>query len=780
MVNEGPNHMENSRSRVGQLVRWHARKGQAYVRSVSIDLNEKTESRFGQIFGIFETETDSRTADALIAHIEDAMLRAVDEAVKKDDTKTREEIFEAAIYRANHAVSRLLDDRGLPLDPRKIKSVIVAQKGYDVIMGIWGSPSALLFHPSTKNGTIRIFDLLEDKRPDHEKPMHQRSNRRGYTNVITGGIGKHDRLLVSTENPRKFMDDDRMIAAIMGSDPQNAAESLKEALSSLTPRLSFASLVIDAVDEEVVEYDAAQKTPSGTQGSIDALLKTTNTTHDILSPSLITGVWRKMSGGFNTILNDVRSTHARKTARPKKGKRPPKLATVAASGNAESDTGDGMKPPEIPLSALREAAPDAQKGPSFMDILQRAMSTVAVLKNKKGRKRTWNAMRRNAHKRIESYIMKYNGLTPKRRIILLATLAIVFFLNQSIAFADWQKQDNERIAAYEKSVLSIDQKIDSAEASIIYYDQERATELLDEAWSLIADLPQKNGGQKVQASRLTARIDEKRDGLRRAVPLGSPEVIATIVAGGGEPALQRMTARKGILWSLSEEGVVYKTVLDEGLTEKAGSAPEGTPTFLLTGTSSVFAGTDEGDITAITFSSDRISVLSIDFGDTDPSLEDADIYGPRLYVLDAAHNRILKHSPVKGGFAKPSLYLKDGTDVSNAVSISIDGAIYVLSDDGNVTKLLRGVREDYGVQKTDPPVTSARKLRVMEDSDRLYVLDTAPGRIIMFSKKTGALIAQYTSDTLDDATDFVVDESNGSFYVTAKNTILRFAIPEEG
>lgn len=771
--------MENSQSRVGQLVRWHARKGQTYVRSVSIDLNERTESSFGQIFGIFETETDSRTADALIAHIEDAMVRAVNEAVKKDDAKTREEIFETAIYRANHAVSRLLDDHGLPLDPRKIKSVIVAQKGYDVIMGIWGSPSALLFHPSTKNGTVRIFNLLEDKRPDHEKPMHQRSNRRGYTNVITGGIGKRDRLLVSTENPREFMGDDQMIAAIMVNDPQDAAESLKEALSSLTPRLSFASLVIDAVDEQVVEYDAAPETPSGTQGSIDALLKTTNTTHDILSPSLITGVWRKMSGGFNTILNDVRGTHARKTARPGKGKKALKPATVATSENAGGDTGDGITPPDTPLSALSEAAPDAQEGPSFTDILRRVIATVVVLKDGKGRKRTWNAMRRNARKWIESYIVKYNRLTPKRRVILLATLAIVFFLNQSIAFADWQKQGDERVAAYEKTVLSIDQKIDSAEASIIYHDHERAVELLDEAGLLIANLPQKNEGQKVQASHLTARIDEKRDEMRRAVPLESPEVIATIVAGGGEPTLRRMTARNGVLWSLSEEGVVYKTILNEGLTEKAGSAPEGTPSFLLTGTSSVFAGTDEGDITAITFSSDKISTLSIDFGDTDPSLEDADVYGPRLYVLDAAHNRILKHSPIKGGFAEPSLYLKDGTDVSNAVSISIDGAIYVLSDDGNVTKLLKGVREDYGVQKTDPPITSARKLRVMEDSDTLYVLDTAPGRIITFSKKTGSLIAQYTSDSLDDATDFVVDERNDSLYVTAKNTILRFAIPEE-
>ena len=112
--------------------------------------------------------------------------------------------------------------------------------------------------------------------------------------------------------------------------------------------------------------------------------------------------------------------------------------------------------------------------------------------------------------------------------------------------------------------------------------------------------------------------------------------------------------------------------------------------------------------------------------------------------------------------------------------MSIDGAVYVLSKDGNVTKLLKGVRENYGVQKTDPPVMSAVKLRTTEDSDILYVLDSAPGRIIAFSKKTGSLIAQYTSEILNDATDFTVDESIDTFYVTAKNTVLKFAIPEEG
>lgn len=771
--------MDKNRSQVGQLVRWHARKGQTYVRSVSIDLNEETEDRFGQIFGIFETETDSRTADALIAHIEDALVRAVNEAVEKDDTKTREEIFEAAVYRANHAISRLLDDRGLPLDPRKIKSVVIAQKGCDVIMGIWGSPSALLFHPSTKNGSTRIFNLLEDKRPDHEKPVHQRSNRRGYTNVITGGIGKRDRLLVSTENPREFMSDEQMIATITPQDPQSAAESLKDALSALTPRLSFASLVIDAVDEHVVEYDATSELPSGTQGSIDALLKTTNKTRDILSPSLITGVWRRVSGGFETILNDVRGKGTKRGAPSKTKKTAPESDTSAFSEKSGGNAGEGVvPPPDTPPSALSEAAPDKPEKPPFLDMVRKNFSYAITLKTKKGRGETWNAMRRKVRKWFESHIERYNALTPKRRLILLSSLALVFFLNQSVALADWQKQSDEKVATYEKTVLSIDQKIDSAEASIIYHDQDRAVELLDEASSLVSSLPQKDEEQKVQASRLTARIDEKRDELRRAVPLISPEVIATIVANGGEPALRRLTARKGTLWSLSEEGDVYKTVLSEGLTEKSGSAPEGTPSFLLTGTTSVFAGTNDGDITAITFSSDKISDLSIDFGDTDPSLEDADVYGPRLYVLDAAHNRILKHSPVTGGFAEPSLYLKDGTDISNAVSMSIDGAVYVLSDDGNVTKLLKGVREDFGVQKTDPPITNALKLRTTEDSEILYVLDSMPGRIITFSKKTGSLIAQYTSEALDGATDFVVDEDTETFYVSAKNTVLKFAIPE--
>ena len=160
-------------------------------------------------------------------------------------------------------------------------------------------------------------------------------------------------------------------------------------------------------------------------------------------------------------------------------------------------------------------------------------------------------------------------------------------------------------------------------------------------------------------------------------------------------------------------------------------------------------------------------------------MNDADIYNARLYVLDAAHNRILRHMMNDTGFGKAQFYLKDGTDVSQAVSLAIDGAVYILKRDGTITRVIKGNQEDFSVAKVEPPITAPKKIRTIMGSDSLYVLDSVPARILRFSKKTGALTGQFFSEKLSNASDFLVDEKTHTAFVSLQNQILKFTLLEQ-
>jgi hypothetical protein len=350
---------------------------------------------------------------------------------------------------------------------------------------------------------------------------------------------------------------------------------------------------------------------------------------------------------------------------------------------------------------------------------------------------------------------------------------LTFVLNQSLLVIGWQRHREEAAAAYERSLAGVQQKLDSSEASLIYNDETRARSMLEEAATAIAALPEKNDEQKRNKELLGRKVADAAEALRKAVALPPPDVIATIVAGEATMLRRMAFGPGGELWTATGAGEVFRIGAD-GASEKMSNAPAGSPAIFLSQPSGVIVG---GSSLTMVAKSGKSSPRPIDWNGVESSIEDAEMYASRLYVLDASHNRILRLPATSSGFAAPQHYLKDGTDVSSAVSLAIDGSVYVLSKDGRISKIEKGSRQQFDVQAADPPVASAVRLRTDADSDSLYVLEPAGRRILRFSKKNGALAAQYVGDALADAADLLVDEKNAALYAAAGNRVLKFSLP---
>ena len=156
------------------------------------------------------------------------------------------------------------------------------------------------------------------------------------------------------------------------------------------------------------------------------------------------------------------------------------------------------------------------------------------------------------------------------------------------------------------------------------------------------------------------------------------------------------------------------------------------------------------------------------------------IYANRLYLLkpDASgtEGQIVRFNRSGSSFIDESSWIKSKTSSLNgAVSLAIDGTIFVLIKDGSILKFSNGNEEEWGTGISDPRITNATKIWTSPQSTFIYVLEPSTQRVIVFDKQTGAFVVQYRSDAFAGLTDFTVDEAGYTIYLLAGSKLYSIA-----
>lgn len=183
------------------------------------------------------------------------------------------------------------------------------------------------------------------------------------------------------------------------------------------------------------------------------------------------------------------------------------------------------------------------------------------------------------------------------------------------------------------------------------------------------------------------------------------------------------------------------------------------------------SGTSYSQDTANVYVANKTGILSIDKKtlkektlvkntDTWTTATSLGTYLSNFYVLDSGKNQLLKLAAIQNGYGRAN-YLASGVtaDFSKAVSLSIDGSVWVLSSDGSIQKFTRGKPDTFTLSGLDSPLTKPVKIVTGADTDKLYVLDTGQARIVVINKN-GAYHEQYQTETLKKAVDFEVKEKD--------------------
>lgn len=151
------------------------------------------------------------------------------------------------------------------------------------------------------------------------------------------------------------------------------------------------------------------------------------------------------------------------------------------------------------------------------------------------------------------------------------------------------------------------------------------------------------------------------------------------------------------------------------------------------------------------------------------------VFSGNLYVLDKEVSEIFKFTPPATGSAyTKSAYLTKGTtpDFTKAVSMAIDGSIYVLTSDGKVLKFLRGASSSFSITGLSKPLLKPTKIYTIEDFTNIYILDRGNSRIVVLNK-TGGFVSQYQASVLKDARDFEVVEADKKIFILSGGKVYQ-------
>ncbi len=374
----------------------------------------------------------------------------------------------------------------------------------------------------------------------------------------------------------------------------------------------------------------------------------------------------------------------------------------------------------------------------------------------------------------EKFHFKKRTLKPQKNLVIIAgTILIILIVGIGIkSIANYESTDTKAL----REQLSIAREaLVQADTFLLQGERQSASEYLQKAQSSVQTvLSSKSKNFRSDAQFLLADIQEKQLQVENAKKI-TPQLLADLGVKNDNLESVGLLELGGNLY-VHDLKQVYKTV--RNIVEKGLPISE---------KETILAAAVRADQNTLLFLTDAPKIVEYREGLITPMGTEDDVwkrgldiktYGRYAYILDPVENQIWKYERRRAKYS-PAIAYNQGADLSRAVSMTIDGGIYVLSDDGSLQKIFRGVKTDYEFRELPSIPFSGQNLKIFttENHDFLYLLDPENARILVFVK--GERFATYKKQVIfdvPDARDFVIDDAGQKVNVLTKDKIYEFSL----
>lgn len=375
--------------------------------------------------------------------------------------------------------------------------------------------------------------------------------------------------------------------------------------------------------------------------------------------------------------------------------------------------------------------------------------------------------------RIERGIYWFNTLPKVTKYAGLIVIALAIVLLSSLTISARHRSMQEQENTFNTLVSHVEEKMNAAQASLIYDDDTQARQLLQEASTLLATLEPDGRTQKQTLDDLSAQLQDAFNDIEKIAPV-DVSVLATLEQG----AITHAIRVNDTIYALTGEKQLYRLNALENSWQHIDTSNGAL------GDIQTLIPTENGNALLID-ANQQLGRINLSNGTLNPivsgteallSAEDVIEYNESVYILSAAGEQIIKMRERGDGYEAGTPWISSvdaSTNLSKARALAIDGNIYILTDT-TVLSFLSGREQTFALQAISPALHDPVDIWTSPDTEYLYILEPSESRILVFDK-SGLLIAQYTNNEFNSAKSMIIQEADNSIIIVTDTTAYTFA-----
>lgn len=700
------------------------------------------QNQAGSIFGVMEVRSRSASAELLVNTILEELERA---ANTLEETSNVQHRFEQILEAINERVAALIPEMGPGIRGDDIQAIIGVAVGSTMYLSGCGELSALFLH-KMEDQRYQVFNLSRSIQTEAAKTSLEKL----FAVVLDGDLHAGDIFCVCNQALQQEM----------------ASEELNGVLTTLPPAGASAKIRhYFPIDINLAMFVLKAQLP------------------------------------------DEAAPTADRTPRPERASAASSLSQLEEAqektGRLLADQGSGFRIPGQAM--LRRFFQDNRRGArGLLKSLGRLSVSVVLIggkmllglvsgsaafaKKMAGRQRG-EALRsaRGNIERVRTNILRLFHRLPKTsKYLVLAAVVLIFVFAASISVLSQSHARQQEQKAFAAEITAVEERRDQAAGARIYKDEAQARALLQIALSTLAAIHADTPEEQAEVDRLKQELTAMQDELRHVVNVPNPPLIADFSGIGVNAAAA--TLEGGLLSVFGSDGNGYRV---DTQTRTFSKIDVGTRSFGFVQE----ADSEDGELyllddQGLTIYAQNPPALFAT--DTSPRENERWVdlysYANRVYVLNPGGGgidpQILRFSrsgearptgdSAGRGFGADSNWIRArSSDLSDAVSLAVDGTVFVMKENGAIVRFTSGSEVGWTQGTIDPPLSAATDLWTSAESDFLYVLEPSTQRLVVYEKESGNFLVQYRSDAFVGLSDMVIDEANKAIYLLAGARVYR-------